>query len=300
MSDGTLDPPAKVVTEEESLSSRPLDNPENAFEFVVCKLKADKLDDDWKDQEKLLQYVIALAKFHSAVLVRISEKELFPTLREYAESLRSAVAKTALVALSEVFRNCSELIERIIDFDPAIEKESELRRIISSLSSKCVCEKKFLADAAQEALTNLSSAVLISKVARKAIFSELLLSATASKNIRLTGLLTTYALTCCKSNSDFLHLFEDPAKPISLVLDLESGKSTAAKTPAQALLREMKMIWGDSGIAKALDELNLNSSVRKRIEDILKNEKPVKTSSSGSTGGAKPWQVRDIKATSST
>lgn len=271
---------------------KPSDDPEITLAKVGEKLAAEKIDDDWREQEKLLTDIICLARFHSPLLRSITSLDLFTILRELSESLRSAVAKNAFLALSEVFSNCSFLLQ-----SPSMVSEdefgnwSEFRKLVSCISLKCVSEKKFLADAAQVALEKLAAADIPRSV-RKEVFQELLWSASSSKNIRLTGIMTTSALNCLKTDPDVIRELNDLGKEVMIVLELESGKSTTARTPAQGILREVQKTLGDLELNSIFDELNLNSVVRKRVDEILKDGKQAKTSGSLS----KPWKSRSTNS----
>jgi hypothetical protein len=108
---------------------------------------------EWTDQFQMLNNLRSLIKNHPAeLLVEGAVHKIILTVLKWADSLRSSLAKNALIVLGELFQGLGTSVD------------SELDIIVSCLMRKCVDTNVFLAAEADKALLTLCNSCSLPKV----------------------------------------------------------------------------------------------------------------------------------------
>jgi len=240
------------------------------------------IGEEWRKQEQTVQIIRTFVNFHATLLMAEPPPFLLPFLLQQCNSLRSAVARNALIALEEVFRLCPEFLKMALGTLQILLFEDIIRTLLLKASN----EKKFIADAARKALDSFAKADVFEL--RRFLMINLTDTAKTTKNMKLASIATETCATVFKcSDIELLRNSTTMEKFFTAVVDIESGKSTEARSIAQSIIRSVKQRLGEKDFSKLVDAIGLSAAARVRLDKILDQTSQNKDKRTAE----KPWAI---------
>lgn len=243
----------KVVVLQETEIAKS-DDPRAEMKKVLSCLQSS----DWLTQYENVDSLRRLCIHHYSVLVPKIPLVL-PFLQNSVESLRSAQSRNALFAVSELYK-FSKLGQRsalLVNID----------RTVDVVLTKSVNDKRFLAIAGSKALANIAKAVPC-----YSLFASFLRHS-GNKSAKRLSQVANGAKLCLdgmKAGGDIKETKLE--KVIKAIVQLETGRSTEARKPAQAMMVTLYNSHDKTSFRLAMKKV-LSSNDYERVVRLIEKNK---------------------------
>lgn len=242
------DPSPYLKTEE----LPPVRNPDSEFQLCLENSKAQ----DWSSNFDTLNMIRRLLRHHPGVfLAQSSLHTITLNVIRMADSLRSSLAKNALLTLSEM----SQSLKRALDM--------EMDVLSALLLRKCADTNVFISEEAAKALISLCSNCTGNRVVASMLGQSAFAKSAAMKAKVAQGFQLVF-----DRSAGALHKIKDLERTITVLAGWLSEAGQEVRANARAALQALKSAYNSEGEFERMIERTLPESASKKVKDSLDHE----------------------------